>query len=793
MSWNYLKIAWRILLKNRTHTLINIIGLGLGYSVFVMMLIFVYYQLSFDNFHENSDRIYRMTIKGSLADQKELSAAFTSGETGQHILEKVPETEMFCRVYNWGISEVIADDIRFTDDQVLWADSTFFNIFTFRTEQGNPALALKKPFSVVLTRSSAQKYFGDTNPVNKIISIRGLDYQVTAIMEDPPANSHLQFDMLASFHSLEQPDNNIVERSGITFPTYLLKKEGTDTGVFEEKATGVADRIFHERYAQYGMTGNHGLQPLKRIYLYSGFGFDTALTGHIRNVYIFSFLALAVIVIAIFNFVNLVTSQSEKRMREIGIRKVLGAFRKHLVFQFMGESLLVSIFAFLLSLMFNELFINGFSSLLDADFRLEYWHNPAMFGGIVLLVMITGIVAGIYPALYLSGFQPVVVLKGLTNSSYASQLIRKVLVIFQFTISIFLITSVLLLNRQVHYMQDKDLGFARENVVSVRGITQSIRNAYPALKAELEQNPSVLAVTASQDVVGENMTLQNFRRATDHPNAAIMLYENRIQHDYVKTFGMQIVEGRDFDPDMGTDHDAIIINQATARLMGMTNPVGEEVIIWEKKGRVIGVVADFHFQSLHNGIDPLAFTLYDPWITRISIRMTPQNRAKTMDWIKDKFEDTDPNYSFEYFFVDDKFTQMYSHEENLNKLTGAAAIIAIIISFMGLFALTSFSINKKFKEIGIRKTLGASLSQILHLLFRDLWRWILIGNLIAWPMAAYVVSRWMENFAYRISLADHWYLFLLAGALAAIVGTGAAFSQAWSAARMNPVDSLKTE
>lgn len=793
MNFNYIKIAWRILLKNRTYTLVNILGLGLGFSVSVLLLIFVYHQLSYDNFHLKSDRIYRITIQGSMADQKTLSAAFTSGEIGTHIVDEVPEAESVCRVYNWGISEVIADDVRFTTEQVLWVDSTFFSIFSFQLQQGNPMMALIEPFSVVLTRSTARKYFGESNPINKTIRIRGLDYQITAIMHDPPANSHLQFDMLAAFHTLERPDYNIVERSGITFPTYLLKRKGADEQLFEEKVCTVADHYFHQRFTQYGITGNHGIQPLSRIYLHSDFGFDSAVTGDIRNVYIFSFLALAVILIAVFNFINLVTAQSEKRMREIGMRKVMGALRKDLVFQFIGESVLVSLFAFLISLMFNELFISGFSSLLDVNFRLEYWYNPIMLAGVILLVLVTGIVAGIYPALYLSGFQPIVVLKGMMKSSFATRFIRKVLVIFQFAISIFLITTVFLLNRQVNFMRHKDLGFERENVVSVRGITQAIRNAYPVLKAELEQNPSIFNVTASQDLAGESMSLQNFRRTTDHPDASIMVYENRIQYDYIETFGMQIVEGRDFDPAMGTDEDAIIINQTTARLMGLTDPIGEEMVIWEHTGKIIGVVADFNFQSMHNDIDPLAFTMHDPYISRISIRMMPQDKAKTMAWIKEVFENADPNYTFEYFFVDDKFAQMYSREEHLNKLTGVAAIIAIIISFMGLYALASFSINKKIKEIGIRKTLGASLSQILGLLFRDLWRWILIGNLIAWPLAAYVVTRWMENFAYRINIIEHWYLFLIAGLLAAIVGTAAAFSQAWSASRMNPVDSLKAE
>jgi putative ABC transport system permease protein len=273
-----------------------------------------------------------------------------------------------------------------------------------------------------------------------------------------------------------------------------------------------------------------------------------------------------------------------------------------------------------------------------------------MLAGILLMVLLTGIIAGMYPALYLSGFQPVVVLKGLTKTSFATQFIRKVLVIFQFSISVFLISCVLLLNRQVSYMRDKDLGFTRENVVSVRGITKAIRNAYPALKAELEQNPSVLHVTASQDVAGENMSLQSFRRKSDHPNTAIMIYENRIQHDYLETFGIQIVQGRDFDRSMATDKEALIINESAVRLLGLTDPIGEDVIIWEHSGKVIGVVSDFHFQSMHNEIAPLALTIYDPYITRINIRMNHQDRANTMAWIKELFEKADPNYSFRILF-----------------------------------------------------------------------------------------------------------------------------------------------
>ncbi|TVQ89871.1 MAG: FtsX-like permease family protein [Bacteroidetes bacterium] len=793
MNWNYFKIAWRVLLKNRTHTIINIAGLGLGFSVSVLIMIFVYHQLSYDEFHKNAHRTYRITLDGSFADGKSLSASFSSGDIAQYIADEVPEAEEVCRIFRVGITEVIYEDKRFTNDKVFWVDENFFSIFNFPVLKGNPDKVFAEPFSAVITKSMSEKYFSDHDPIGKTLTIRGDHYRITGLMEDPPANSHLQFDILASFHSLVRPGFNIIEMHGVSFPTYILKREGADTDVLREKVTAVADHYFNERFQPIGMSGTHGLQRLDRIYLHSGFSFEYAKTGDIRHVYIFSFLALAVIVIAIFNFINLVTAQSEKRMREIGIRKVMGAFRKDLILQFIGESVLIAIFAFILSLMLNELLIGQFSSLLGDTLRLDYWYHPGMLLMVILLALVTGIVAGMYPALYLSGFQPIVVLKGLTKNTVASRFIRKVLVIFQFTISIFLITSVFLLNRQVSYMQNKDLGFDRENIVSVRGLTQTIRNAYPALKAELLQNPAITHVTASHDVPGENISLQNSRRASDPPQTAVMMYESYIQHDYLETFGIRLVKGRDFDPEMMTDTSAIILNEAAVRALGLEKPIGEDIVIWQHSGRVIGVVSDFNFQSLHNEIDPMAFTMWERYFSRISIRMLPGNSRETMDWIRQRFENADPNYTFEYFFVDDLFVQMYDQEEHLNRLTLAAALIAIIISFMGLFALTSFTIQKKIKEIAIRKTLGATLPQILVLLFRDMWRWTVVACLIAWPLSAWVISLWQENFAFRINMVDYWYLFLLSGLLAALVGTAATFSQAWMASRTNPVDSMRTE
>lgn len=795
MNRNHLKIAWRLLRKNKIHTLINIIGLGIGFSASILMLIYVHHQLSFDRFHENADRIHRFVIEGSMADGKTITGAMTHGNVGRMVADVVPEMQYYSRYYSWGTHEVMIDEQRFTDDRIAWVDSVFFDIFSFPLVNGNPQTALQKPHSAVLTRSIAQKYFGDNDPVGQSLRIENRDYLITAIMEDLPANSHLQFDVLASFHTLETSEHNVVNQQGISFPTYVMMAEGANEEDFKQKTIEAANAYTEELFSPHGISIDHRLQALSRVYLYSDLGFDGwGPRGDIRNVYIFSFLAIIVILIAVFNFINLVTAQSEKRVKEIGMRKVMGAFRKDLIGQFIGESLVITFLAFLFSMVLNEVFIKSFSNLLDENLVLTYWHNPLMLLGVLGLVLFVGVVAGAYPAFYLSHYKPASVLKGgVLKSGGGTHSLRKVLVVFQFAISVFLVISVLLLNCQVQYMKSKDPGFARENVIAVRQITPSIRNAYTSLKADLLQNPGITHVTASQSIPGQTRSLQNSYRQGDDPSAAVMMYENRIQHGYLDTYGITIVEGRNFDPEMRTDTASFILNQAAVRKLGLENPVGEQIYVWNQAGTVIGVVKDYNFLSLHNEIDPMAFSMYSGWFNTISVRVRPGTTAETLSHIREVFIAADPHYVLDYTFVDDVFAQMYLKEEKVNALISYAAILAIVISFMGLYALTSFTVRKKVKEIGIRKTLGATVPQILALLFRDLSRWIITGNLIAWPVAFYVVMRWQESFAFRIRITDYWYLFVFAGLLAATVGFIATLVQSLSAANANPVHSLKSE
>lgn len=793
MNRNFFTTAFRILKKNKTNTIINVVGLGLGFSISFLLMIYVYHQLSYDRFHEKSDRIYRVTVEGSMADGKIISGAMTSGETADLVQAQVPEAEHVTRVYPFGSRTVMVDDQRFTNERLAYVDTAFFEIFTFPFIAGNPKTAFRDPMSAVLSETTAEKFFGTTDVLDKVIRLRGFDYRITGVMQDMPRNSHLKYDILAAFESLLRPEWAIIENNGISFPTYILKRAGADPDAFREKAIQVADDRMLERFGPIGIKLYHSLQPIHDVYLHSSFTFANQDGGDIRNVYIFSFLAFFILLIAVFNYVNLITAQSEKRVREIGMRKVIGAGKRDLVRQFIGESVIVALMAFVLALLLNELLITPFSRMVDENFTLIYWQSPAVMAGVILFVLLIGVVSGMYPAFYLSRFQPIVVLKGTQHGAGGKHALRKVLVSLQFAISIFLIASLLLVHRQVNYMKHKDLGFERENVVTVRTLTPTLASAYESLKAVLLQNPNIIAVTASESIPGQQRSAQNCYKRGDDPSTAILVHENRVQDGYLETFGIRLVEGRDFDPELQTDSASFIINQTAARKLGLDNPVGQDIVVWAISGRVIGVVADYNFFSLHQEIEPLVLSRYADWFSGISIRMQPGNLAESMEYIRTIFTEADPNYTFEYTFVDESFQRMYQQEERINRLITAAAILAVLISFMGLFALTSFTVARKVKEIGIRKTLGASVASIVLKLSGELSRWMLAGNLIAWPAAYLMVSRWQQNFAFQIDLVQHWWLFLAAGLMAGVIGGLAMLYQSLSAARTNPVESLRSE
>lgn len=795
MFLSYLKIALRFFRKNKVNTLINLLGLALALSVSMLISNYVYQQFQFDKFHVNRDRMYRLLIKGSMADGKELDAAVTSGNISETILNKVPEIDISCRVYQWGSSDVIACEKRYTTDVVLYADSGFFRMFSFPLVQANPDNMLNEQFQVVLSRETAMKYFGSEDVVGKTIEIDQSDYKIIAIMDDVPENSHMQFDMVASFITLIRPDYDVVKNNGISFPTYFMAKENSVPEVFIPKVIAAADERAAERFGPYGIKIKHSAQDFNDIYLHSeGLDFRNNRYGDLRNIYVFSFLAFFIIFIAVINYVNLMTAQSEKRLREIGLRKVVGAARWNLITQFVGESIMITLVAFILALTLNELLLPPFSELMGQKLALFYWSNPLILLLILLFVLILGVISGIYPALVLSSFRPALILKGTQFSSRNPNILRKILVSLQFSISIFLIITLMLMHKQIVFAKDKDLGFEKENLLVLNGLTPKLRREAKTIKGELLQYSKIESVAATQSAPGGNNSLQNCYLDGADPKTGVMMYECRVQDDFVETMGMQIIEGRDFISDMKSDSAAVILNETAVRKMGFTgNPIGQKIVVWQNPVTVIGVVSDYNYASIHSEIDPIALTHYARWFRIIVVRIQPGEIKTTLAFIEKTLTDIDPSYSFDYEFIDQRFAEMYRQEERVSDMITAAALLAIIISMLGVFALTAFTVRQKIKEIGIRKAIGASTFSVVHMLMRDLSRWIIAGNLLAWPLAFYTISKWLDNFAFHISIVDNWWIFVMGAFVAMVVGSVAMLYQALRAANANPIDALRYE
>lgn len=790
MNYNSLKITWRMLTKYKVNNIINLSGLVVAFTVALLILVFIVHELSFDNFQTKIDRVYRLnsTISG---DGEEMEAIGTSGKLPAILKERLPEIEHITRYYNEG-QEVNINNQRYITTSFFWVDSSFFEIFDFEIINGNKSTCLKDPNSVVLTESIAKKMFGKVDPMNKVIICNGINYQVTALMKDPPLNSHMQFEMLGSFATVETPEYDVTLMNGVPFTFYVLLNKGVDYPAFFAKFKSVSDQHTKERFEGWGMKVVHTLQPMSRIHLHSKLSFENAKVSDIKNLYIFGFLALFILLIASVNYVNLMTAQAELRMKETGLRKVLGADRTHLIKQFLFESLIICLLALVISFSIADALLDPFGLLVDSKFNSSSLFNLPVVIIILFVAGLTSIVSGFYPAWIASIKNPASIMKG-SKGNKASGSFSKYLVAFQFAITVFLIITVILIKLQVNYMKNKDLGFAKDNLVYIYNLTAPIRSSFDAIRSELLQNPIIENVTASQAVPGTGGSGQTCRLATADPNSGFHINENRIQDHYIETFKIKIVQGRDFDPQLQTDSAAFIINEVTVKKLGLLNPVGQKIVVGPTTGTVIGVMSDFNYASMRNVIDPLALSHYSKRIGMITARIRKGTTTEALMYIEKVIKSRDPNYNFEYQFIDQKFASMYAKEERFNNLISAGAIIAIVISVMGLFALTAFSVKRRVKEIGIRKTLGATVNQIHTLLAGKILVWIIPGLLVAFPFAWLAMEKWMSNFAYHITLINYWWVWMVGAAIALLVGFLTIYFQAIKAARENPIDCIRYE
>ncbi len=797
MIKSYLKSAFRNIKKFKSYSFINIFGLAIGMACCILIVLFVQDELSYDRYHEKADRIYRLVdgfdVEGGLSRYYALSSA----PFAPALKREFPEVEDAVRIFPGRRRMVEYEDKRFYEDHLFFSDASLFNVFSFPLIKGDPEKALESPQTIVISEEIASKYFGTDEPVNKTLKVNNQDFFVTGVMEDMPENSHFHADMFASLKTLEQIPS-VQERyfeswARHEFYTYLLLQDGFPAENLEAKLPG-----FIEQHAAAQIKSTLGgrlysrLQPLRSIHLYSHLQAELSPNGDIKYVTIFSIIAFFILMIACVNFVNLATARSSNRSREVGLRKVVGATRNQIITQFLSESLLFTVFALGLSLILVKAALPFFNSLTGKGIGLNFFTNLILLGGLFFILIFVGVVSGSYPAFFISRFQPVSVLRQNKKIGSRSSFFRKGLVVFQFSVSIILIVSTVVVLNQLDFLRNRKLGFDKEHVVVIPIRSHQIRTRSEAIKAELMENPNIVSATVTIGVPGGVVAGDAIKLVTEEGEKTLSLNMIYTDHDYIKTMGMEIIKGRDFSKQMNTDTtQAFIINEAAVRKLELEDPLKTRFAWDDKKGRVIGVVKDFQFQSLRNEINPLVIHIWPQNTFVFAVRVRPDNIDQTLNFLKNKWRELDPAHPFDYSFMDDTFDQIYRSEEKLSQIFSTFSFLAIFIACLGLLGLAIFMVETRTKEIGIRKVLGASAKNIFWLLSKEFELLVLFANFIAWPLSYLLMRKWLQNFAYQISIKP--WIFIISAAAALSVAVITVSFQALKAATTDPVKTLRYE
>lgn len=799
MFSNYFKTALRNIRRHKIFSIINIAGLSIGMACTILILRWVQYELSFDRYHEKADRIYRLATDMDLGKMRGRYAA-SNYIAGITLARDYPEVEKSVRFQKVPFKVLFQHkNKQFYEDDIVLADDTVFDIFTFPLIIGDPRSALKKAFSIVMTENMAKKYFGDMNPVGRIIRAdNDIDITVTGVMKNVPRNSHFTFKALVSFETLRHVYENYqkeMEEDWLDHDnfTYLLLRENYDYKDLEKKFPAIIEKHIGETLKALGGKVEYFLQPLTQIHLKSELVVDTD-NGDIAYVYAFSIIAIFVLFIACINFMNLSTARSANRTKEVGVRKALGAHRSQLLHQFFTDAFLLSTISFVISLGLVEIALPFFHSLTGVKLSFDSIFMPWLIWGYLGLVSFVAFVAGSYPALYLSAFQAIEVITGRPKTGNAALILRNILVVGQFTISIGLIVASSIIFIQINYMKHETLGFKKEQIVVTHLASDSIKKTIPMLKSELIAHSGIVNVAASSHVPGTISGWHAFVPQGYSLDQTQVMANISINPDFIATSGIQIVDGRNFSHEIFKDQsESIIINEAAAKRFGWKDPIGKTIrnLPNNTNKTVIGVVANFHLRSLHHQIMPL-YIDYDPESFRyISIKIKPDHISETLSFLRKKWAEITPVQTFDYFFLDEAFDLQYRDDEKLGIILFNLTILAILIACLGLFGLASFTAEKRTKEIGIRKVLGASTASIIMLLLKEFTKWIFIANVIAWPIAYFAMSRWLQDFAHRINIGLN--AFVLAGLIVLVLALMTVSYRAIKAARANPVDALRYE
>jgi putative ABC transport system permease protein len=799
MFKNHMLIAWRNIKKSKAYSALNILGLAAGMAVFILIMLFVRTELSYDRYHANAKNIYRV-VQQQPGNDYEGSDRFavTPAPLAKAMEADFPEVRAAARVDF--MTNVLLDvgDKTFLQDKVFWADPQTFEIFSFPLVRGDQATALRDPSSTLVSERTARRLFGRDDPVGRTIRFRvqdrPFDFKVTGVFRDIPANSHFDMDVVAPFTTLASvtTDNDFSEWDSSSYFTYALLRDGADPKSVEGKFPA-----FLDKYRRDDVGAHHGrktrliLQPLAGIHLSPRINFDLARSGDPRFVFLLASIAVLVLIIACVNDMNLATARSLKRAKEVGLRKVVGAAKGQLVRQFLGDSILMTFLALILAVGAVLLVLPAFRSFVERDIAFDPLRDPALTPALLLLALVVGVAAGGYPAFFVSAFRPAATLKGTGASRAKGKGLRNGLIVFQFAASIALIICTIGVRSQLRYIRGKDMGFDREQIVVLRP-RGAVRKDVQSFRTELRKNPAVLGVSASACLPNSIDSNTNANWPGRPDGVRIPIYWMSADYDYLSLFGLKLAEGRGFSREFPSDaKGAYLINESAQKVLGWKDPVGRAFGGKEQVGTIVGVLKDFHQHSLHLPIMPLYISLGPDYARYLSIKIRGGNIPETLDFIKRTWRRLEPDYPFEYRFFDDIFNETYRAEQRMGTMFSLFAGLAVLIACLGLVGLASFTAERKTKEIGIRKVLGASSSGVIVLLSREFMKWVVVANLIAWPVGYFVLRSWLRNFAYRTSLTVPMFL---GAALAAFAIAAAVISlQTYRAATANPADSIRYE
>ena len=791
MFRNYFKISIRNLYKQKLYSIINIGGLAVGLASFIIIFLFVQHELSYDRSYDNADQIYRIYQRqqGNMYLGSDYFGV-TPLPLASALMEAYPEVTIATTIDNQSALLGIDDDNHYLEKGLV-ADPHFFDVFAFSFLKGNVKNALENPESIVLTRGLSSKLFGEKDPLGQTLIYRNGDsYTVTGVINDPPENISFEFSFIASLPIDTSRSESSQWMSNSVFTFFVLDEDANPLDL-QKKLPALIEK--NRDTESYPFQDEYLVQELKELHLQANVNFDIGLKGNPRYVLLFSGIAIIVLLLACANYMNLAVARSVSRAREVGMRKVVGAMRRQLIGQFLGESVLIAFVALILALGLSYLLLPIFGDLVERPLELNFIKNILLLPGLLILVLVVGIISGFYPALFISSLSPYQVLKAKVESRISGFKIQRWLIVGQYVVSIILVTGSIVINRQLQYMQKKELGYNREHVVVINIQDPSLSEKYEAIRDEWLKNPRITAVTASGSLPTK-INSSTIINSEDHRNMeeGLAIYENRVHYNFLDVFGIELLAGRDFSPAIITDlEEGYLINETAAKALGWTpeEAVGNHFTHQGEK-TVIGVIKDFHMHSMHQPIQPLMFRLHNAYWRYFSVKVRPEELPETIAMLEKSIKEISP-YPFEYQFLDERFDQLYESEMKLGGILGFFTILSILIGSLGIFGMAAFTTEQRFREIGIRKAMGASVRNILILLSKDFIKLVVLSFFIAFPLAWYAIYRWLQEFAYRIDI--EWWIFALSGLTVLLIAYIAIGKQSIKAALVNPVDSLGSE